>query len=122
MKPYSLDLRVRVLKDCDAGLKTSAVARKYSVSPAWVRRLKQRRRQTGLVAPTPQRHGPRPAWEALADRIRVAVHQSPDLTLREYIERFALPLSKSALARGLAALGLSRKKSRSGPASRAAQT
>jgi transposase len=122
MKPYSLDLRERVLKDGDAGMKTSAVARKYSVSPAWVRRLKQRRRQTGQVAPTPQRHGPPPAWQALADRIRVAVREAPDLTLREYIERFALPISKSALARGLTALGLSRKKSRTGPASRAART
>jgi transposase len=122
MKPYSLDLRERVLKDCDAGMTTAAVARKYSVSPAWVRRLKQRRRQTGQVAPTPQRHGPRPAWVALADRIRVAVRQAPDLTLAEYLDRFALPISKSALARGLAALGLSRKKSRAGPASRAART
>jgi transposase len=122
MRPYSLDLRERVLKDCDAGMATAAVARKYAVSPAWVRRLKQRRRQTGQVAPQPQRHGPRPAWETLADRIRVAVHQAPDLTLREYIERFALPLSKSALARGLIALGLSRKKSRSGPASKTVRT
>ena len=117
-----MDLRERVLKDCDAGLATSAVAGKYSVSPAWVRRLKQRRRQTGQVAPAAQQHGPRPAWEALADRIRVAVRQAPDLTLREYLERFALPLSKSALARGRAALGLSRKKSRSGPASRIGPT
>ena len=122
MKAYSLDLRERVLRDCDAGMKTAAVARKYSVSPAWVRRLQQRRRTTGQVGPAPQRHGPRPAWAALADRIRVAVRQAPDLTLREYLERFALPLSKSALARGLAALGLSRKKSRSGPANRTART
>ena len=122
MKAYSLDLRERVLKDCDAGMATAAVARQYSVSPAWVRRLKQRRRQTGQVAPAPQRHGPRPAWQALADRIRVAVREAPDLTLREYIGRFALPISKSALARGLIALGLSRKKSRAGPVSRAART
>ena len=40
----------------------------------------------------------------------------------EYLDRYALPVSKSALARGLAALGLSRKKSRSGPASRTART
>ena len=103
-------------------MKTSAVAAKYAVSPSWVRRLKQRRRQTGQVTPTEQRHGPRPGWEPYADRIRLAVREAPDLTLREYLERFALPVSKSALARGLAALGLSRKKSRSGPASRTART
>ena len=42
-QPLSMDLRTRVLTDLDAGLKTSAVARKYTVSPAWVRRLRQRR-------------------------------------------------------------------------------
>ena len=122
MKAYSMDLRERVLKDCDAGMATSSVATKYSVSPAWVRRLKQRRRQTGQLAPTPQRYGPRPAWQTYADRIRLAVAEAPDLTLREYLERFALPLSKSALARALVALGLPRKKSRSRPASRNART
>lgn len=35
---YSMDLRRRVIADCDAGLGTKAVALKYSVSPAWVRR------------------------------------------------------------------------------------
>jgi len=122
MKAYSMDLRERVLKDCDGGMGTQAAAGKYAVSASWVRRLKQRRRQTKQVAPAQQRHGPKPSWEAAADKIRVAVREAPDLTLREYIERYALPLSKSALARGLAALGLSRKKSRPGPASRTART
>ena len=122
MKPYSLDLRERVRKDCDAGLTTGAVARKYSVSPAWVRRLKQRRRLTGQAGPTAQRHGPEPGWRAHADRIREAVRQAPDLTLREYIGRLALPVSKSALARALDALGLPRKKSRPGRPSRTGRT
>lgn len=51
MQAYSLDLRTRVLADCDRGLSTRAVATKYSVSESWVRRLKQRRRETGAVAP-----------------------------------------------------------------------
>jgi transposase len=117
-----MDLRERVLKDCDGGLGTKAAAEKYAVSQSWVRRLKQRRRQTGRVAPLAQRHGPRPAWAAHAGRIRAAVRQAPDLTLQEYIERFALPVSVPALARALVALRLSRKKSRYGPASRTART
>jgi transposase len=67
MQAYSMDLRQRVLADCDAGLATAQVATKYRVSPAWVRRLKQRRRQTGQVAPTAQRHGPRPSWDRYAE-------------------------------------------------------
>ena len=51
MKAYSMDLRERVLADCDAGMGTDEVAAKFSVSPAWVRRLLQRRRETGETAP-----------------------------------------------------------------------
>jgi transposase len=122
MRAYSADLRKRVLDDCGAGLGTAAVAAKYSVSPSWVRRLKQRKRETGRTAPIQQRHGPKPGWEPHAQKIRAAVAEAPDLTLAEYIRRYALPISKSALARGLAALGLSRKKSRSGRPSRTART
>jgi transposase len=122
MRAYSADLRERVLDDCDTGMGTTAVARKYSVSPAWVRRLKQRRRDSGTTAPIRQRHGPKPGWEPHAQKIKTAVAEAPDLTLAEYIQRYALPISKSALARGLAALGLSRKKSRAGPPSRTVRT
>jgi transposase len=122
MRAYSIDLRERVLADCDGGLGTRAVARKYRVSEAWVRRLKQRRRETGRVAPVEQRHGPKPGWEPHAAAIRAAVRAAPDLTLDEYRARLALPVSRSALARALVALRLSRKKSRPGPASRTGRT
>jgi transposase len=122
MKAYSADLRERVLADCDGGLGTRAVAAKYRVSESWVRRLKQARRETGRTAPAAQRHGPRPSWEPHAEAIRAAVAAAPDATLAEYRQRFTLPVSRSALARALAALGLSRKKSRSGPASRTGRT
>jgi transposase len=118
MKAYSMDLRERVLKDADAGMKTGAVAAKYSVSPAWVRRLKQRRTATGEVAPRQQRHGRVAGGVMYAELIREAVRQAPDATLAEYRQQFRIPLSKSALARALVHLGLTRKKSRSGPASR----
>jgi len=122
MKAYSMDLRERVLKDVDAGVKTGALAEKYSVSAAWVRRLKQRRAATGEVAPREQRHGPIAGWVRHAGPIREAVRQAPDATLAEYRRRFRIPLSKSALARALIHLGLTRKKSRSGPANKIART
>ena len=51
MRAYSMDLRERVLHESDAGMQAAAVASKYRVSASWVRRLKQRRRETGEVAP-----------------------------------------------------------------------
>ena len=53
MDAYPMELRRRVLADCDAGMNTLAVAIKHDVSPAWVRRLKQRRRESGEISPRP---------------------------------------------------------------------
>ena len=59
MQAYSMDLRERALLDSDAGMQAADVAVKYRVSGSWVRLLKQRRRETGEVAPRVQRHGRR---------------------------------------------------------------
>jgi transposase len=110
MRAYSADLRERVFADCDRGLSTRAVAAKYAVSESWVRRLKQRRRQTGEVAPRVACPGPAPSWQAYADRLRDAVAQAPDATLEELRHRLDLAVALSTLWRACAALGLSVKK------------
>ncbi|MEM6507383.1 MAG: hypothetical protein AAF711_18255, partial [Planctomycetota bacterium] len=79
MKPYSQDLRDRVLAACDAGTPTKRVAQTFWVSPAWVRRLKQRRRETGEVAPRPA--GGRRFGKIDPDRLRQLWAQKKDRTL-----------------------------------------
>lgn len=110
MLAYSADLRRRVLADCDAGTATSKVAAKYSVSPAWVRRLKRRRRETGSIAPVAQRHGPKAKWAEYAAPIAQAVRERPDDTLAEHRKRLGLPLSIATLGRAMKSLGLTVKK------------
>jgi hypothetical protein len=68
MKAYSMDLRERVLADCDEGLKTWAVATKCRVSESWVRRLLQRRRERAEAAPR-KGSGRRPKWFAYAETL-----------------------------------------------------
>ena len=51
--PYSQDLRDRVFASTDDGMVTSRIAKLFRVSPAWVRRVKQRRRETGETTPRP---------------------------------------------------------------------
>jgi transposase len=121
MKTYSMDLRERVLED-SKNMATREVAVKYRVSPAWVRRLKQRFRETGELRPKEQRRGPIPASVTYSERIYEAVRQAPDATLDELRQRFGLPLSRASLARALIVLGLTRKKSRSAPASKIGRT
>ena len=58
MRAYSMDLRQRVLAACDGGMTTSEAAEEFSVSPAWVRRLKQRRQTDEVPAPRIPRRAP----------------------------------------------------------------
>ena len=119
---YSMDLRRRVLKDCDAGLGTKAVAQKFSVSESWVRRLKQRRRETGEVAPRPPKNRRVAFRDRYADRLRAAVADDPNRTLEELRAHLGVPVSIGTLWQALTDLKISWKKSRSGPPSRAART
>jgi len=122
MRAYSADLRQRVLEDCDGGSTTRAVATKYRVSESWVRRLKQRRRQTGEVAPR-RRAAFRPsALAGHAERLRQLVAACPDATLRELRDRLGVAVGLTALWKAVRRLGLTVKKKSSGPRSRAART
>jgi|SRR5271166_4212588 len=123
MKAYSMDLRVRVLAACDDGLGTAEAAETFSVSPAWVRRLKQRRRETGAVAPRrPSRSGRAPLLEGAADRLLEAVREHPDRTAGEYRDLLDLRVARVTVWRMLRRLGLTFKKKWSGRPSRIART
>lgn len=122
MRAYSPDLRQRILADCDRGHSTRTVATKYSVSESWVRRLKQRRRLRGEITPRSAVPGPKPSWDAYADRLREAIRQTPDATLSELRDRLQLTVALSTLWRAVAALGLSVKKKSRGPPSRTGPT
>ncbi len=109
MRSYSMDLRERILKDSDAGMPTKLVSEKYSVSPAWVRRLKQRRRETGETTPRPPAHRPA-TWTSHADAIRQLIEAEIDITLVEIKEKLQLELGLTTIWRAVQALRLTVKK------------
>ena len=114
MRTYSMDLRLRVLAACDDGLDTADVAERFAVSPAWVRRVKQRRRETGETGPRVQaRRGPRPALDGHADELRRLVAAEPDLTPAELRDRLGVAVSPLTVWRMLRRLGLTFKKATS---------
>lgn len=109
MVAYSKEFRREVLAACDAGGKTRAVAREFRVSEAWVRRIKQERRESGKTAPATTRNRI-PTWVKEADRIRAAIQRTPDLTLSELKAELRTSLSRTTLCRALQELRLSLKK------------
>ena len=109
-----MDLRKQVLSDCDAGLGAKAVAEKYRVSPAWVRRLKQRRREEGRIGPKSCRNTRVPQLDAYADRIREVLAATPGITLKELKNKLGVGVAVSTLWLAVAKLGLTVKKSRPG--------
>jgi len=113
---YSQDLRDRVIAARDRGLKTKPVADLFGVSASWVRRVMQRRRETGQT--TPQPRGGATVVKIDPDRLRELVGEQPDATIKELHQRLGVDCSVSAVGMALKRLGLSFKKRRCMPPSR----
>ena len=110
MAAYSMDLRTRVLADCDDGVAAKDVAAKFRVSRSWVNRLVQRRRETGDVGPRPQKIFRTQAFAGQQDRLRALVAAQPDQTLAELRDALHSSASLSSLWRALDRLQLTVKK------------
>ena len=109
MRAYSMDLRERIVAAVDAGMTQPQAAARFEVSVTTVERYLARRRATGSLAPTEQRHGPEPtmkrqlhAW--LPDRLAEAA----DATLAEHAAAFAAETGEvvplASMSRAIAAL------------------
>ena len=122
MATISMDLRVRIFEARADGESTAEVAERFAVSPAFVRRLMQRHRATGSLAPSANPRGPQPRLAAQADELRRLAAEHPDLTPAEFRARLGVTVSELTVWRMLRRLGLTFKKSRSAPPSGAART
>jgi transposase len=108
---YSQDLRDRVIAARDRGLATKQVADLFDVSPAWVRRVMQRRREHGETAPRPR--GGVTVVKIDLERLRALVAAQPDATIKELHALLGIDCSVSAVDMALRRLGLTFKKRRS---------
>jgi transposase len=108
MKPYSKDLRLRVLAAVDAGKPTEEVAKTFSVSMPTIKRWLKRRRETGDVRPEPIPGRPARKGPLLKGWLPEHLEANDDLTLEEhreaFEERFGEAVSTSTVGRAIAAL------------------
>jgi transposase len=123
MKAYSNDLRRSIVAAYEKNnYSQHQVAELFGVSPATVRNLLRRQRETATTDALPPAGGNRPRLDQQArDRVRQWVAERNDQTLaelRQQLEREQHPsVSLSTLCRLLQGLGLPRKKKRSTPVS-----
>ena len=82
MKPYSQDLRLRVLAAVDRGVPREEAAKTFSVSVPTIKRWLKRRRETGDVEPTPIPGRPPLKGAALQEWLPSQLQENDDLTLR----------------------------------------
>jgi transposase len=82
MQAYSRLKRLAVLAARDADKPTSEVAKKYGVSPGWVRRVVQQRRELGKYGPYKFRRRDRRS-APLSRRVIYMIMEDPRLTIKE---------------------------------------
>jgi transposase len=124
MKPYSMDLRERVVAACDAREGTrEQIAERFGVSDRWIRKLLQRLRETNSLAPLPRNPGRKRALnDRQMERLGRLIQKRPDATLRELRKSLGVKISISALDRAVRALDVTLKKNRSWRRSRSERT
>lgn len=125
-RPYSGDLRERVLRACERGrLSRAKVAALFQVAESTVYRWLETWRGEGRRATKPHAGGPAPRLgEAALGKLAAIVAEANDLSLAEYAsklsERAGVTASGPTVCRALHKLGLPRKKDaagdRAGPA------
>jgi len=118
--PYSQDLRLRVLSAADRGMNTIDIARAFNVASSWVRRVKQRRRESGELGP--RRMGSPGVFKVDRARLVELVRDDPDATLAELRDRLRVGCALSTICVALKKLGYSLKKRSSTRRSRTVRT
>ena len=124
-RPYSDDLRCRILKAYErGGVSQRELAERYQVSLPYVKKIRRQRLRTGrMERPPEKRPGPaRRITPAIAAQLREWVRGSPDLTLAELQQKMAqscrVDTSLKPIWWVLQEMGLRLKKNRSTPRSK----
>ena len=124
-KPYSQDLRERVISTVDTGTRVCATARLFLVSVSYVSKVVGRQRTTGETTARVGRAGRKPKLAPHDEAIRAHVAAHPDATLEELqawlVDACRVKVSIGCLWNRLKFLKLALKKSRSEPPSRIAR-
>ena len=116
MNTYPIELRQRVVNAVDSNVGTKKeIAKTFSVSVSWIRKLLQRRRETDSIEPLPRTQGRKPTFRGKnLKRLEQFIKARPDATLEETKQHFSglVDCSIVAIHHTLKRLDLRYKKNR----------
>jgi transposase len=97
-KPYSMDIRNRVIQKHYEGKSMIEIARELSVKKTFVYDMLELYRKTGSVEPKPHTGGRKPTIDdELLSQIEALVIETPDITLQEIKDVLGLTISISII-------------------------
>ena len=117
MKPYSLDLRERIVRAYEKGQGSIAeVASSFNVSTSFLKKMLRQWRLTSDLAPLPHGGGKPPSLTPRQRQLlKRKVREQNDVTLAELqqflSEQVSVDVHLSTISRALSGLGLPHKKS-----------
>ena len=116
MKPYSEDLRWRVVRAVAIGTPRENVAATFAVSVPTIERWLRQQRETGVLAPKPVPGPVAVKTDALMAALPARLVEHADATLADHCSWWrgtsGVDVSTATMSRALTRLGWTRKKSR----------
>jgi transposase len=116
MKPYSEDLRWRVVTAVAGGMERRAAVQVFLVSLPTIKRWLKQQRETGDLAARPVPGPPAVKQDALRAALPERLAAGADKTLDDHCawwrEHTGIVVSTATMSRAITALGWTRKKSR----------
>jgi transposase len=113
-RPYSQDLRERVIGAIDDGSNAYEIAPLFNVSVSYIYKILGRRRATGETTARAQRHGPTPKLAPYNEALRTRVRELPDTTIDEVrqwlLSEHEIKVGNTCVWKHLGRLGLTLKK------------
>ena len=83
MRPIPLEMRRRILDDCDGGMSEHKAAEKWNVGRSTIAKIKKQRREIGTIEPLKGNPGRKAKLREHHGLLRKIVATTPDATLQE---------------------------------------
>ena len=121
-EPISPDLRQRIFAAVRAGESTTEAAERFAVSPAFVRRLMQRHRETQSLAPKARQYTPVLKLAGRENEITALLAARPGITAGEVRRKLGVRCCTNTVWRMIRRLDHTFKKRASAPPNRSGRT